>query len=284
MSKPRVLIGSDFSEHSSVALQVGKVWTKKLNAELHVIHVNNSKDSTDALAHADDSKGVVSGLVENLRHNLEDKLKKQLDEQGMHQKDIHNHVSFGKKNEVLHEEVKKLNAKLLVLGCLGQSGFEGLFLGGTTERAIRSVPCPILAVRDEACAKPKFICWAVDLSQRSDFVFEWLKIVAEVFSPKVEMMMVESDQTRTLEDYPKLKFYYEQLKLSGIDVSIKLIPPTRGSIEKSLEKNISEGDYDLIVMGTEAKRGLRRFLLGSVAEYLTHHVRRSFLIIKHPQD
>lgn len=284
MSKPILLIGSDFSEHSSWALQVGKTWGKKLNAQVHVLHINNSQHSTDALAHLDENKEMAS-LVYGLQNSLEEKLIKQEQDQGLRPNEVINHITFGKKNDVLKTEVKNLNAKLLVLGCQGQSGFEDIFLGGTTERAVRSVNCPILAVRDLGCREPKKIFWAVDHSSRADFVFEWLKIIADIFSPEIDLVMVSDDPILTAEDFPKLKYFRDQLRAQGHAPIVSLIPSHKHSIEKALEKRIHEKpDYDLIVMGTEAKKGLRRFFLGSVAEYLTHHVRRSFLIVKHPED
>jgi nucleotide-binding universal stress UspA family protein len=283
MSRPRLLIGSDFSKQSSLALQVGKNWGKKLNAEIHVLHINNSRHSTDALGHIEESE-EVSGIVDGLQHSLEEKLIKQESEYGLRPNEVINHVTFGKKNDVLRNEVVNLNAKLLVLGCQGQSGIEDMFLGGTTERAIRSVNCPILAVRDDGCLQPQKIFWAVDLSPRSDFVFEWLKILAGIFNPELDLVMVSDDPNLTAEDYPQLRYFRDHLKAAGHQPTVTLIPSVRGSVEKALEKRIQEREYDLVVMGTEAKKGLRRFFLGSVAEYLTHHVRKSFLVVKHPED
>lgn len=284
MSKPRILIGSDFSPHSSLALKVAKIWAAKLQAELHVLHINQSKDSTDALAHVYEDESELKHVIDGLQNSLEEKLRKQEADQGVRPHDVINHVTFGKKNEVLRHEVKSLNAKLLVLGCLGQSGLQEIFLGGTTERAIRSIPCPILAVRDQACSEPKKIFWAADLSPRADFVFEWLKIIAEIFKAEVELVMVTDHPEQGLDPHPKLKAYRDQLKLAGHTANVRLIAPLRSSVERALEEDILAGDYDLIVMGTEAKTGLKRFFLGSVAEYLTHHVRRSFFIVKHPDD
>ncbi len=285
MAKSRILIGSDFSSYSCTALKVGHLWAQKLQAEAHALHINNSKDSTDALGHLSESEGVaVKGLLSGLGNSLDEKLKKQIEGLNLKSGTIKRHIHFGKKTEALKSKVLELNAKVLVLGSLGQGGFEDIFLGGTTERAIRSVPCPLLAVRDERALAPKKVLWATDLTEDSEFVFEWVKIIAEMFHPEITLLSICDDPLRNPKSLSKLESYRDQLRQFGIQVESSLMPMHQSSVEKALEIQIQQADHDLIIMGTQAKTGWRRFLLGSVAEYLTHHIRRSFFIVKHPDQ
>jgi len=41
---------------------------------------------------------------------------------------------------------------------------------------------------------------------------------------------------------------------------------------------------DLIVLGSRGEKGLRRFLLGSVAEFVARHAPCSVLIVRTPSD
>jgi nucleotide-binding universal stress UspA family protein len=55
-----------------------------------------------------------------------------------------------------------------------------------------------------------------------------------------------------------------------------------GDVRERILDSASEWRADLIVLGSHGKRGLQRFLLGSVAEFVARHARCSVHIIRTP--
>jgi nucleotide-binding universal stress UspA family protein len=53
-----------------------------------------------------------------------------------------------------------------------------------------------------------------------------------------------------------------------------------GSPAHEIADFAEKNDIDLIVMGTHGKTGIRRFLLGSVAENVVRHSRRAVLVVR----
>lgn len=299
MARSKIMIGSDFSEYSSQAIEVGLAWTDKMNADPYVFHINNSRHSNDGIALLNEQQHYnVEGIFEGLKEDLKEKLSLQIHEtRAPNHSSVHPEILFGKRSELLPKRVKELNAKMLVLGSLGQGGLEDIFLGGTTERAIRSVQCPILAVRDLRAKTPKKILWASELNSDSDFVFEWVAYLGELFKARVHAvhMLEDNKGARNFDDEekgweflqdkrrelaPKLLEYESKLKQRAIKGTCSLELAFKKNIQKGLAELIRKSDADLVVLGTHGRQGIERFFLGSVAESLTHSVQRSFFIVK----
>lgn len=299
MARSKMMIGSDFSEYSSQAIEVGLEWAQKMGSDPYVFHINNSRHSNDGIALLNEQQHYnVEGIFEGLKKDLKERLSEQVHESGAkNHSSVNVEVLFGKRSELLPKRVKELNAKMLVLGSLGQGGLEDIFLGGTTERAIRSVQCPILAVRDLRAKAPKKILWASELSPESDFAFEWVAYLAQMFKSRVHVvhMLEDHKEARGMDDSekgweflqqkrailtPKLIEYENKFTQMAIKASCSLERAPKKNIQKGLAQLIDESDADLVVLGTHARQGLERFFMGSVAESLTHSVRRSFFIVK----
>ena len=56
------------------------------------------------------------------------------------------HCAVGKPEEVILDAVEEFDADLIVMATHGKKGFLDALRGSTTERVIRSAPCPVLAV------------------------------------------------------------------------------------------------------------------------------------------
>jgi nucleotide-binding universal stress UspA family protein len=57
-----------------------------------------------------------------------------------------------------------------------------------------------------------------------------------------------------------------------------------GDIREKILDAAAEWRADLVVMGSHGRRGVQRFLLGSVAEYVARHARCSVEIVRIPSD
>jgi nucleotide-binding universal stress UspA family protein len=56
----------------------------------------------------------------------------------------------------------------------------------------------------------------------------------------------------------------------------------RGEPGQEILKEIREGKYDLVILGSHGKRGLSRFLLGSVSQEVSRSAPISVLVVKAP--
>lgn len=282
----KLIIGSDFSEFSNNAIEVGLEWGKILHFDPYIVHISPAKGHPD-VAHALDEKmeQKFEELAEGIREDLEKKLNDQIKKCGGDKEVVsRSKILFGDKNEILFQEAEGQNAKLLILGTQGQSKLQDIILGGTTERAIRWSPCPVLTVRDRKVKQPTTIFWTTELGETSSFVFEWVRILASTFNSKVVIGHVSNSKLEyTDESNELLDQYMVQLEKEGLEVELDISKKNRVNPSKPIIDMIEKWKPDLVVMGTHARRGVRRLFMGSVAEEVTHKVNRSFLIVKVPR-
>jgi nucleotide-binding universal stress UspA family protein len=274
-----ILIGSDLGDSSKLAIQTGLVWAKILKCNPIIIYVEDKKE---------EKKEIIDGLTERLHEQIrlianDEKLIKS------------SYVVFGKKEERLLQEIESNNAKLLVLGTTGDSGIKDFLTSGTTEMAIRNIPIPILAIKGEGAKSPTNIFWAIDLSNADDFCFEWVKIISLYFNVNVLIGFIadakyfdHKSSTNDLDSLldgtarEKIQSYQEGLEKEGINTEVKIHPEGHTGIAMSLEAMIEGSSCDLVVMGTAAKKGLKRLIMGSVSESLIHKIKDSIFIVKSP--
>ena len=89
-----------------------------------------------------------------------------------------------------------------------------------------------------------------------------------------EKGMVEHLRT---EGEDAVKFIEEMGKAAGVEVESVIL---EGDPGEELVEFAGEKDIDLIVMGTQGKSGIQRFLLGSVAENVVRHSKKAVLVVR----
>ena len=70
---------------------------------------------------------------------------------------------------------------------------------------------------------------------------------------------------------------------AGLDVSAKLIEVLGGHAGESIVQQANQWSADLIVCGTHGRRGLRRIVLGSDAEFVVRHTPCPVLLVRRRQ-
>lgn len=187
-------------------------------------------------------------------------------------------------------------ADLIVMGTHGHSGLKHAFLGSITERTIRSVDRPVLAVKEDTQnAKEKItrILLPVDFSVHSDRAVEVAAGLANRLAASVNVVhafglprdytpyashlgtdLEENIQECASERLDSIRARFEK----------SLVPVTlhfrRGLPSVVIAETADETGCQLIVMGTRGNSGLSHVLLGSVAERTLRTAPCSVLVVK----
>jgi len=190
-------------------------------------------------------------------------------------------------------------ADLIIVGSHGQTSAADALLGSVTDSIIRHAHCPVLIVRSGK--RTGRILAGTDFS---DPALPALRVAADeanrvggeltvvhsldlVWAPVAYPAMafggapitVSPDQIKELETVAtqRLEESLKQLNVTG-DTLV-----TNGPAGTALIEVASERNADLIVVGTVGRTGLRRALLGSVAETVAKQAPCSVLIVRlHP--
>jgi nucleotide-binding universal stress UspA family protein len=140
-----VLVATDFSEPSEVAVRYGRALAEAFHASLHLLHV--VPDSM-ALPWATMADGLAMADVQRQWEREADERLAVLapDDEGPAGR-IHRTTRAGDPVRQITGYAVEIGADLIVLGTHGRGPVAHMLMGSVAERVVRTAPCPVLTVR-----------------------------------------------------------------------------------------------------------------------------------------
>ncbi len=137
----KLLIASDFSSDSELALRYGLSLAQEYQSELHLLHVlTDSKTSKDELA-------WTSQSAEGPYHVAARQLHRSVPAETHLWCDVTHVVREGKAHREIVSYAVEQEINLILMGAHGQGFKLGTLFGSNTDRVLRESPCPVLVVR-----------------------------------------------------------------------------------------------------------------------------------------
>lgn len=182
---------------------------------------------------------------------------------------------------------------LVVIGANGRSGLSRIVLGSVAEQIVRHAPCSVLAVHATNRVGPyRNVLCPVDFSTSSDHAIE--VAAALVDSGSLTLLHVldvpvsysnEPAMTDFVSDLDRRGAALMQSRIAALHAKSRLQARTRiGSPGRQILAVLEgEPEFDLVVMGSHGRTGVRRLILGSVAEKIVRHAPCPVLIARSRQ-
>ena len=140
-----VLVATDFSEPSEVAVRYGRALADAFHASLHILHV--VPDSM-ALPWATMADGLAMADVQRQwEREANERLQRMLPEperEALHGALV---TRAGDPVRQIVSYAAETSADLVVLGTHGRGPVAHMLMGSVAERVVRTAPCPVLTVR-----------------------------------------------------------------------------------------------------------------------------------------
>jgi nucleotide-binding universal stress UspA family protein len=202
-------------------------------------------------------------------------------------------------HETISEYARAVGADLLVLGTHGRTGVSRYILGSVTEKVVRLSDLPVLTVRAGEDARVRFpyenVLVPTDGSEQAAAAIDSATDIASTCGAQLHAVSVVD--TRAMGTVTRPDVLLDQLKSqarSAVDtvaheVSHDGVESVRTAVQEGLPYRallsyVDEFDIDLIVMGTHGRRGVDRYLLGSVTEKLVRTAPVPVLSVRAPGD
>lgn len=139
----KILVASDGSEESKLAICTAAEIAKSTQSELHMVHVG----LLSPWVHPDT-------LSTTQYQQLKDEAQKRLDQEVEYAKSkdahiAHTHLRMGRADAEVIKLSEELPAGLVVIGSRGQGTISRILLGTDSESIVRHAPCPVMVVRKE---------------------------------------------------------------------------------------------------------------------------------------
>jgi nucleotide-binding universal stress UspA family protein len=144
------LVPYDFSAHSHAALAAALELAKRLDAEVHVLHVVLTPSYPYAYGvHPAAAAHLPIDTVE-LREAALRSLDQMIAKLGPSSPQPKPRVVEGTAiADTIQAVAEQLGADLIVMGTHGRTGLAHVFLGSVAERTLRKAPCPVMTVQGE---------------------------------------------------------------------------------------------------------------------------------------
>jgi nucleotide-binding universal stress UspA family protein len=197
-------------------------------------------------------------------------------------------------------QVQRGKHDLVLVGSRNETGLRQALFGSTSFRLLRYCPCPVWVARQVPADGPHRILVPTDLGRTAQAVLDvgaalargaWMHVLHMVdypldhhYGPAFVDEWTEAyhRQVRAARE-AAIRNHLEQAGVPASDTSIKVhLVEGAGVPDAAILGFIKEWDIDLVVLGTEARRGFWGALLGNPVERLVGEVRCSVVAVKPP--
>ncbi len=293
MSDAKIVVATDFSDQARDALSHAARIAKIRDAELVLVHALSMPDTTYNMPYAVRVPEAYLELAGEIRKESEAKLeaeKEKLEAEGIR-------VSIRCESEMpdrsILEAAESCGANLIVLGSHGRIGLTRFLLGSVAEHVARHATCDVLIARGPAPTEGYH-----KLLVPTDFSKEGEAVLGKAISLVEDKGDVDLLHCWQLPGVPINYFgntdyglgdsinngalqlggtWVERFSTDNVAIAFSA---ERGDARHAIEERTKSSKFDLVVMGSHHRKGLQRFLLGSVAETTMRHLEMSVYITK----
>lgn len=268
-----IVVGTDFSEGSIVALDVAVIVANSLQCGIRLIWARKEKNLFDS-----EQMETATRLAEHRLQDLCDERKGKL---------LYGHIEWevlsGKVANVISRAARHCDAPMIIIGTCGASGFEKYWMGSTAVRIIQESPCPVLTIRqgfDTSHGIRKILVpIRVHINSRQK-VNPALQVAKNTGAAIHVLGLSASDQ-----DDSDLSTYIRQIEKL---VDKENIPMTSqicrySNYADTVLDVADELGIDLIVINTEQDRVIAQMFLGTNAQQIVHRAQIPVMCL-HPKD
>lgn len=278
-----LMVATDLSGRSEKALHRAAALAKRYACPWTVLYVVDE----------DQPSALVEQEVTQVRLMLEARLVELTELGGTCPKLL---VERGDPNQQILAAAKKQGCEVLVMGAHRKSVLRDIFVGTTVERVLRAGQLPVLVVNQPAGGQYRDLLIALDTSPASAHAVEVadelgllegaVRRGVYAFSPMAKGMMQYSGvseeridefvgtESRQAVDELK-KFLHDQHLEGRIDEQLVAV----GLPGNVLQRMVDKHRPDLLVMGTRGMGGIKRALIGSVADYALRELDCDILVV-----
>jgi len=271
----RILLPTDFSTTARRALSFAAHLADRHGATLHILHVRTPADER-AQPPGVESPQTEDELAECARRAAEG-LGDPTATEGHHDVSmVRDRVVADSVPEAVVEYAEAHDMDLVVMGTARRSGLQTLFPQSTASAVVRHAPCPVFTVLDEPEIVPgpvERIFVGYDFSEPARQAVRYGEALADLYGADLSLVHVVRELMVPME------YEVEMPDMDVEDVRARAETALKDVSEREHRVFVSSGhparrlvelaeDHhaDLLVIATHGRTGLRRVLLGSVAE------------------
>lgn len=148
-----ILVATDFSDASELALEYARVLADRFGAGLRVLHVVQTPRALGSEMYVPEVMTVAEQAVQEAQQQLAATLER------IGGDNVIGQVLMGMATKKIVEYAADHEVDLIVMGTHGRGTMSHLLMGSVAELVVRTAPCPVFTVRDTEALR-----WALNQS------------------------------------------------------------------------------------------------------------------------
>ena len=279
----KIVWTTDGSKVSEEALSFALFLARRFGSQILGLHVIPEPEK---LLFKSEFRDWSTKVEENINSRLRS-FKETIESQGIN---FNGTVVRGVPSSEIVEYARREGADLIALGKSGLGLIDRLLIGSTALGVLRESEIPVLTVKkaeSEGSVKLQNILVPVDISENVDTALNFAINLTESLDSKITVLYVfrldvytyeVPASTLILDDLTKYSYKELEKRIDKIkevyrssgkfvkDLDIKAEVIQSVNVPVAITDYASNNDIDLIVINTHGRKGIRRFILGSVTE------------------
>lgn len=277
----KILIPTDFSEEAENAIQTAIPIAKAFKATLVLLHVLEVASRDSFSATADTTLSDALFIHEGLKL-AQQNLNRSLAVHGLDTTDeiaVERYIRIGSVNRQIIEFVENEKFDFLVMGTKGAWGMNDILLGTDTDKIIRKVSCPVLAVNQVVPAEAfKKIVFPTTTENKETNLIGVIKEFQQVFKAKIYLVRINTPQNFLPDNLAlaRLEDYAAEHRLINYETHVY----SHTEEEEGIREFAAKVEGGIVAMSTSAHTGFRKLLEGSVTKEMVSHSKRPVLTMR----
>jgi nucleotide-binding universal stress UspA family protein len=274
----RIFFASDGSEDSELAATTAVGLAKVTGSELHVLHVARAFPAS-----FEEGRSILDeevNKIENVGGTV-----------------AQSHLRMGGAAEEVIDLAEELETGLIVLGSRGRGRIRRALMGSVSDSVVRHAHCPVMVVRWKPVVFPAKILLATDGSEEAVLAAQSAADLAARTGSELHVAHVGNVLTHGVyvgvdvgplpagaqelldkEAKELLEAQLERMREAGASVTEAHL--MSGRADEEIILLAEQVGADLVVVGSQGLGGVRRTLVGSVADSVVRHAHCPVLVVR----
>lgn len=211
----------------------------------------------------------LTKLIESVKRKMEDLVSGP----EMEKVNVVYKIRVGSAFHEISDEIKKIEASLVVMGTSGASGLDEYLVGSNAERVVRNANCPVITLR-EPCdvASINEVVFASNFHDVSPHFVDHVLKLQNALDAKLRLVKINTPAnfTSTRHDNEQMDDFVKRFDIQNCSTDIY----NYSNEEDGIVAYTEDIDADMIALGTHQRTGVGHFLQGSIAEDVVNHAKR----------
>ncbi len=269
----KIVVPTDFSAPAKQAMDYALALSKRLNAEIQILHINQVA-MVDASMPAETYQMFIKEIEDQTTEQFAKLEQEVLKGSGLK---YSMHSRYGFVAEEVCDFAQKHEVDLIVMGTTGASGAMGVLFGSNAASVVSKTTVPVIVIpKDTQFKDLTRIVYATDYNEPEFPAMMRLIYFAEQFDCPLDILHVKSDHDRYFNAENNF-FKKNRGKISY--PNIHFVELEKGDIIQSINGYVDEKQVDMLVMAKHNRNFFDRLFHRSLSKQMAFHTHIPLLIL-----